>query len=110
DVMGIYNMIYLVKKGYLPEKIIKETFATILAGIFRSIRFGIREAHGKSNIIQFNYIFKNGGFIFDPSTGKFGINIDNLLLSIEKLLSEILTIEAEGDYDGAALTLRRLFS
>ena len=67
--MGEYNFYYLVKEGYFPEALAKETAVTYLAGFFRSVRFGVDEAHGKAVMAIFNYLRERGAYVKDPATG-----------------------------------------
>lgn len=101
DVLGVYNGVYLIGKDLYPKDFTKKMFPTYLAGIFRSVRFGINEAHGGSNAIQFNYMMEKDGFTYDPKTGLFGVNRDKFMDVIKDLAHELLMIEAKGDYAAA---------
>jgi hypothetical protein len=101
DILGIYNNIFMIEKGIFKKEFEKELYATFLAGIFRSIRFGINEAHGGSNAIIYNYILEKGGFEFDSQNGKVRVNFEKILPAVKALAGVILTIQAEGDYEGA---------
>ncbi len=70
DVLGMYNNIFMIDKGLFPKTFANETWATFLAGIFRSVRFGITEAHGKGNAIIYNYLLENGGYEYNEQTKK----------------------------------------
>ncbi len=72
---------------------------TYLAGLFRSMRFGVHEAHGMSNLIQFNWLFKKGVISVDGA--KFSIKVDNILKTAEKLLEKVCHIEAAATADEA---------
>ena len=61
DILGMYNNVFMVDKGVYPKKFIKELYVTFLAGIFRSVRFGVNEAHGGGNAIIYNYLLEKGG-------------------------------------------------
>lgn len=101
DVGGIFTYSYLCKKEIFPSDLEKGIYPTFLAGIFRSVRFGAEEAHGKANLIAFNYIFEEGGFIYDEKMQKFAVNDSMVRNAVSGLLHDLLLIEAEGNYDGA---------
>jgi hypothetical protein len=107
DVMGIYNTMYLLEKGFLSAEIHRELLPTYLAGIFRAVRFGVEEAHGKANIIEFNYIVREGGFTFDQNTKKWKLDAERTKAGIRKLLNEILMIQGTGDYLKAVSFIRQ---
>ena len=101
DVLGMYNNIFMIEKGVFPESFEKETYVTFLAGIFRSIRFGISEAHGAGSAIIYNYLLQKGGYQYDMSTQRVRVNLENVYPALEELATKILTIQAQGDYAGA---------
>lgn len=102
DTLAVYNNMYLVEKGLYSKSFAETLGATYLAGIFRSIRFGVSRAHGGGNAIQFNYLLEKGGIIFDKKTNCFGINEGAFLSAIKDLAHDILMIEACGDYKAAS--------
>ncbi len=101
DIGGIYTYAYLCKKEVFPSDLEKGIYPTFLAGIFRSVRFGAGEAHGKANLIAFNYIFEKGGFTYNEEMQKFAVNDSTVRNSVKELLHDLLLVEAEGDYDSA---------
>lgn len=100
DVLGMYLNFFLIKKGLYPESFREELFASFLAGIFRSIRFGANEAHGKANAMQLNYLLEAGAFK-RTRDGRYAYIAAKMQPAIEKLSTEILMIEARGDYQAA---------
>ncbi len=101
DVLGMYNNIFMIDKGLFPKTFANETWATFLAGIFRSVRFGITEAHGSGNAIIFNYLMEKGGYEYNSGTNKVRVNFDKIYESVKDLANKLLTIEATGNYNGA---------
>ena len=101
DVLGQYNTLFFIDKGYLPKTMRQTTMWTYLAGIFRSVRFGVSEAHGRANMIQYNYLKEFGAFQFDPKTKKFSVNEEKFATGIKNLAHDLLMIEAKGDYKKA---------
>ncbi len=101
DICGNYNVQFLIDKGILPKELEKSLYVTFLSGIFRSVRFGINEAHGMANMIQFNFLMANDAFSYDEATGKFSVNQAKAKTAIRNLANVLLTIEAEGNYEAA---------
>jgi Peptidase family M49 len=101
DILGMYNNVFMIEKGVFPETFEKETYATFLAGIFRSVRFGINEAHGGGNAIIYNYLLEKGGYEYDSATQKVKVNFEKVGPTLKDLANMILMIQAKGDYQGA---------
>jgi hypothetical protein len=101
DIVGEYNFYYLVKEGYFPEALAKETAVTYLAGFFRAVRFGVNEAHGKAVMAIFNYLKERGAYFKDPATGMWSVDFTKIQDAVKACAGEILTLEARGDYEGA---------
>jgi hypothetical protein len=106
DILGIYNQKHLFDLGILKADDLKKAMATYLPGLYRSIRFGAEEAHGKANLIQLNYLFETGAIIKNAN-GKFVINEDIFFDKCAELAKLVLTIEAEGDYKKAGEILEK---
>lgn len=100
DVMGVWNIMYLMDRGVLPRAERSELFATYLAGLFRSIRFGMEEAHAKGAAVQYGYLLAHGAFAFDEASGRYVIDEAKMASGIRALLAEELMLQALGDYQG----------
>lgn len=100
DILGLYMIEQLHNKGELTTDI-KDNMVTFLAGIFRSVRFGASSAHGKANMIRFNF-FKDQGAFTRNEKGRYMVNFDKMKTAMEALSNEILTLQGNGDYDGVA--------
>lgn len=100
DVMGIYNLLYMMERGELPESEKSELLATYVAGLFRSMRFGIEEAHGKGAAAQYGYLLDYGAFAWDADADHYVIDEDKLVSGITELLRTELMLQARGDYEG----------
>ncbi|MFQ5708504.1 MAG: peptidase [bacterium] len=100
DVMGVYNLHFMIKKGLLPESARKEIAVTYLAGLFRGVRFGVGEAHGKGSALQFNYLLNKAALVYDKTTSKFAVNFDRFENGIRDLVHDICVLQARGDYAG----------
>lgn len=109
DAMGEWDIFVLTRanKGYFPDAIFRQQSATYLAGIFRSVRFGIGEAHGMANAIQFNYLVEKGAIKHDPATGRFRMDVPVFEKAIADLVADICTIQAEGDYAASQAFIKR---
>jgi hypothetical protein len=107
DITGLWALQYLMDKGMLDKKMETTMYATFLAGSFRSVRFGLTEAHAKGAAMIFNYLLEQGAFKYNDGAGTF--SVDNLKIkdAVRKLTGEILTIEAEGNYDKAKALLTK---
>ena len=99
DAMGEWCIFQLQGKGHFPEDIFRRQAATYLAGLFRSVRFGIGEAHGAANAIQFNYLMEKGAVVFVD--GAFRVDVERFPTAIEELVREICMLQAVGDYAAA---------
>ena len=105
DISGLFLLQYLIDKGNIEKQFEKQMYVTYLASSFRSIRFGIKEAHGKGMALQFNYLMDEGAFNYNENTNKFSVNFEKIKDAMKKLTSEIMTIQAEGSYDKAKTML-----
>lgn len=99
DVLGLYMVNALREKGMINEGSSEEDYVTFLASIFRSIRFGSASAHGRANLIRFNYFQELGAFSYDETTGTYRINFDKVDEAVASLSEKILTLQGNGDYE-----------
>jgi hypothetical protein len=104
DISGLFAIQYMIDKGVLPRSLDQTLYTTFLASTFRSIRFGINEAHGRGIAVQLNYLLDQGGFVVRPD-GTFGVNLARVKESVTSLTREIMTMQAQGDY-AKAIALR----
>ena len=105
DISGLFALQFLIGKGVLPKTAEAKVYITYLASVFRSVRFGLNEAHGKGIALQFNYLSDEGAFPFDPAAATFSVDLAKIKPAVEKLTHEIMTIQAEGSYDKAKALL-----
>jgi len=105
DAMGPWCIFKLQEKGYFPDSIREQQAVTYLAGLFRSVRFGIAEAHGQANAIQFNYLLDKG--VIEVEEGRFRIDVEAFPLAIEGLVHEILVLQADGNYGAGMAMIER---
>ena len=100
DLMGVWNILYMMEKGELPAAEKSQLWATYFTGIFRAVRFGIGEAHGKGAAAQYGYLLSKGAFRFDEGTGKYVIDEARMESALKEMLTEELMLQANGDYEG----------
>ena len=100
DILGLYMITQLHAKGEI-EGDLKSYYTTFMASIFRSIRFGTSSAHGKANMIRFNF-FKDQGVFNRSEDGKYTIDYDKMNDAMNALSAKILKLQGDGDYEGVA--------
>ena len=98
DILGLYMVTKLVEKGELPGPI-ENYYTTFMAGILRSVRFGAGEAHGKANMLAFNFFQEKGAFE-KTSNGHYKVNYDKFKTAMNDLSNVILTLQGNGDKAG----------
>lgn len=97
-IAGIYSLPLLIEQGWIPAEKEIEFYTTHLAGMFRSLRFGLHEAHGLGTLLQLNFIREKGGFVYDEASGKFRVDHDKIKGVVEELARTLLILEGDGDY------------
>ena len=100
DVMGMWNLLFMMEKGELPMAEKESALATYMAGLFRSMRFGIDEAHGKGAALQYGYLKEKGAFGWDASANRYVVDYAKMESGIRDLLHDQLMLQARGDYEG----------
>ena len=98
DVMGAYNVLFMMEKGELPIAEKENFLATYFAGLFRAMRFGVNEAHGQGAAFQYAFFKEQGAFSVDAATGKYRLDFPKLEAAISALTAEIVFVQADGDY------------
>ena len=101
DILGLYMVQSLLEKGEITEGALEDYYVTFMAGIFRSVRFGASSAHGKANMIRFNFFAQQGAFE-KTEDGLYRVNMEKMGAAVEALSELILTLQGDGDYDGVA--------
>ena len=98
DVLGLYLVTKLAEMGEYTNTTMEDNYTTFMAGIFRSVRFGAASAHGKANMLTFNYFQNEGAFVRDEQ-GKYAIDFEKMKVAVEKLAGDILQHQGNGDYE-----------
>lgn len=101
DILGLYMVQQLLDKGIIDEGMLEDYYVTFMAGIFRSVRFGASSAHGKANMIRFNFFQEYQAFSRN-SDGLYVVDMQKMGEAIDALSNKILTLQGDGDYAGVA--------
>jgi hypothetical protein len=104
DISGLFAIQHMIDKGVVAKSLENTLYTTYLASAFRSIRFGVAEAHGRGVAVQFNYLLDAGGFVSKPD-GTFAVDLAKVKAGVTALTRDIMTIQAEGNY-AKAIELR----
>ena len=96
DVLGLHMITQLKEKELIAEGELMDYYVTFLAGIFRSVRFGASSAHGKANMLRFNY-FKDQNAFTRNNNGTYAVNFDEMKKAIKGLSAQILKLQGDGD-------------
>ncbi len=107
DAAGLFALQFLIDNGQLPKSMQDTMYTTFLASAFRSIRFGITEAHGRGQAVQLNYLLDQGAFTVNAD-GTFAVVTSKIREAVTALTRDLLMVEAEGNYAGAKAMLETL--
>lgn len=107
DISGLFALQHLVDRGILDRSLERTMYTTFLASAFRSIRFGVTEAHGRGIAVQLNYFLDSGAVAASPD-GTFAVNPPKIKESVRALTRDLMTLQAEGDYTKAKTLLSRM--
>ncbi len=101
DILGLFLVTQLAEMGELGEKDLMDNYVTFMAGIFRSVRFGVASSHGKANMIRFYYFQEAGAFTRDDASGTYRVDKEKMRDAMNSLAEKILIIQGDGNYDAA---------
>ncbi|HEX4737900.1 MAG TPA: hypothetical protein VH331_10095 [Allosphingosinicella sp.] len=107
DVMGAVNILYLMHRGELPIADREQALTSYLGDVFRHLRFGTADAHGRGAAMQYGFLKEKGGFAWDPRARRFRIDYDRLEAGLKELVAALVRLEGDGDYAGAKAFLDR---
>ncbi|MEA3034094.1 MAG: hypothetical protein QOH86_2110 [Sphingomonadales bacterium] len=107
DVMGAWAILYLMHRGELPLAERDQLLASYMADVFRHLRFGTADAHGRGAAMQYGFLRERGGIAWDASARRFRLDYDKLEAGLSALVAELVQIEGDGDYAGARAFLDR---
>ncbi len=100
DVLGLFMTVKLIEMGEVTGITAEDCFVTYMAGMFRSVRFGAASAHGKANMMCFNFFSEKGAFERSEQ-GTYKVNFEKIREAMNEWASFVLTLEGDGDYDRA---------
>jgi hypothetical protein len=106
DILGLYMVTQLKEQEILEEGELMDYYVTFLAGIFRSVRFGASSAHGKANMLRFNYFNQQEAFTRNDN-GTYAVNTDNMKIAIAGLSDLILRLQGDGDKEGVITLMQK---
>jgi hypothetical protein len=101
DVLGLYMVTQLYEQGVLTEGDVRDNYVTFLASIFRSVRFGASSAHGRANMVRFNFFEEQGAFSRDPASGTYHVDFEQMKQAMTALSEVIITLQGDGDHAAA---------
>jgi hypothetical protein len=105
DVTGMFCLEWLIAHGALPKERREEYYASYVAGIFRTLRFGTGEAHGRAEMMEFNYLLENHAL--SHAAGQYTIDFARVSVVLAQLAKTLLLFEAHGDRAGAEAWLAK---
>ncbi|HEY9236729.1 MULTISPECIES: dipeptidyl-peptidase 3 family protein [Phenylobacterium] len=100
DVMGVYNIVFMMEKGELPKAERSQLLATYAAGIFRAVRWGAGEAHGRGAALQYGYLKSKGALTWDAAAKRYRVNDDAMQAGLTALVADLVKLQGDGDYAG----------
>ena len=107
DVMGAWNILYMMDRGVLPAAEKPQIRATYVAGLFRAMRFGVGEAHGQGAAMQYRYLRAKGALVWDAPAQRFRIDESKIDGAIRDLVADIVRLQGNGDYAGTKAFLAK---
>lgn len=105
DILGLYMITALTERGELEREALMDNYVTFLAGIFRSVRFGASSAHGRANMVRFNFFREQGAFVRDEASGTYAVDFEAMQAAVTSLSRLLLTLQGDGDYAGVSALL-----
>jgi Peptidase family M49 len=102
DILGLFMITKLHQRGELGSQNLDDNYVTFLASIFRSIRFGASNAHGRANAAQLSFLQERGAFTRDSTSGRYRVDFPKMRAAVDALAGQILRFQGDGDYAGVA--------
>jgi len=100
DILGLFMVKELAMRGELDDTELRDNYVTFLASIFRSVRFGSADAHGRANLMQLAYLEEKGAFLYQPETRTYRVDLEKMESAVRSLAAVILKFQGDGDYEG----------
>ena len=105
DVMGAYNILYMMSRGELPPNEREAFLATYFTGLFRSMRFGLGAAHAKGAAYQYSWFREKNAVVWLPEEERFRVDFNGLADAISSLTNQVVLLQGDGDYENAKIFL-----
>ncbi len=102
DILGLYMITWLYDQGELPGADLMDYYVTFAASTFRSIRFGASSAHAQADMVRFNFMRAFDAIVRDRDSGRYRVDMARMREAMDSLSAQILTLQGNGDYEGAA--------
>lgn len=99
DILGLYMVRQLNARGQMGREDVVDNYVTFLASLFRSVRFGAADAHGRANVVAFNFLAREGAFTRRPD-GRYQVDEGRMRQATDRLSRRLLTLQGTGDYEG----------
>ncbi len=107
DILGIYMVEQLRDKGEITDGEVMDNYVTFMASVFRSVRFGASAAHGRANMLRFNYFMNAGALQRDEATGTYRVDPEKMHAAIAELSALILKLQGDGDLEGVRALMEK---
>ncbi|CAL1399937.1 unnamed protein product [Linum trigynum] len=107
DIVGLWALRFFISQGLLPKSMLETMYVSFLATCFRSVRYGLQDAHGKGQAVQFNWLFEKQAIVLHSDDETFSVDFTKVEEAVESLSKEILTIQAKGNKQGAIALLQK---
>lgn len=99
DILGMYMAGILIDRGEITHTTLEEMYTTYLASMFRSMRFGRSDDHGKANMLAFYHFLKEGAIERQAVTGRYRTQVDRMRAAVKSLSQKYLTLQGDGNYN-----------
>ncbi|WP_421917805.1 dipeptidyl-peptidase 3 family protein [Marinifilum sp.] len=99
DILGLYVITQMAEWGEMDKSKLMDNYVTFMAGIFRSVRFGVASAHGKANMMRFYFFEEQGAFTRNPETGTYKVDFERMKAAMKELARQILIVQGDGNYE-----------
>ncbi|CAN0920328.1 Nudix hydrolase 3 [Linum grandiflorum] len=107
DILGLWALRFFISQGLLPKSMLESMYVSFLATCLRAVRFGLQEAHGRGQALQFNWLFGKEAIVLNSNDDTFSVDFTKVEEAVESLSREILTIQAKGDKQAATALLQK---
>lgn len=97
DIAGMLSLVWLMKNDVVDAKREREFYVSYLGSLFRSVRFGTQQAHGKAAALSINYLTDQGAVIYDAESGRWSIVFDKFEDGVRNLAAELLILLGNGE-------------